>query len=38
LSDGADQVQLGGFFLVNGLILVLLLARAGVRRLLGVLP
>lgn len=34
----ADQVQLGGFFLVNGLILVLLLARAGVRRLLGVLP
>lgn len=32
----ADQVQLGGFFLVNGLILVLLLARAGVRRLLGV--
>lgn len=30
----ADQVQLGGFFAVTGLILVLLLARAGVRRLL----
>lgn len=30
-----DQVQLGGFFLVTGLILVLLLARAGVRKLLG---
>ena len=32
----ADQVQLGGFFAVTGLILLLLLARAGVRRLLGV--
>ena len=32
----ADQVQLGGFFAVTGLIIVLLLARAGVRRLLGV--
>jgi hypothetical protein len=31
----ADQVQLGGFFAVTGLILLLLLARAGVRRLLG---
>ena len=34
----ADQVQLGGFFLVTGLILVLLLARSGVRRLLAVPP
>ncbi|MCW5951979.1 MAG: hypothetical protein KIT69_06955 [Propionibacteriaceae bacterium] len=32
----ADQVQLGGFFAVTGLILLLLLARAGVRRLLSV--
>ena len=32
----ADQVQLGGFLAVTGLILLLLLARAGVRRLLGV--
>lgn len=31
----ADQVQLGGFFAVTGLILALLLARAGVRRLLA---
>lgn len=30
----ADRVQLGGFFSVTGLIVVLLLARAGVRRLL----
>ena len=30
----AGQVQLGGFFAVTGLILVLLLARTGVRRLL----
>lgn len=30
-----DSVRLGGFFAVTGLILVLLLARAGVRRLLG---
>lgn len=30
----ADQVQLGGFFMVTGLIIVLLLARSGVRRLL----
>jgi hypothetical protein len=30
----AGQVQLGGFFAVTGLIVVLLLARAGVRRLL----
>lgn len=30
-----DAVQLGGFFLVTGLILVLMLARAGVRRLLA---
>lgn len=30
----AGQVQLGGFFSVTGLIIVLLLARAGVRRLL----
>ena len=31
----AGQVKLGGFFAVTGLILVLLLARAGVRRLLA---
>lgn len=31
----AGRVQLGGFFAVTGLILVLLLARLGVRRLLG---
>ncbi len=31
----AGQVRLGGFFSVTGLILVLLLARAGVRRLLA---
>jgi hypothetical protein len=31
----ADQVRLGGFFAVTGLILLLLLARAGVRRLLA---
>jgi len=31
----AGQVQLGGFFSVTGLIVVLLLARAGVRRLLA---
>lgn len=30
----AGQVKLGGFFAVTGLILVLLLSRAGVRRLL----
>jgi hypothetical protein len=30
----ADRVSLGGFFSVTGLILVLLLSRAGVRRLL----
>lgn len=30
----AGRVQLGGFFAVTGLILALLLARAGVRRLL----
>lgn len=30
----AGRVQLGGFFAVTGLIVVLLLARAGVRRLL----
>ncbi|HSK33449.1 MAG TPA: hypothetical protein VK903_08195 [Propionicimonas sp.] len=30
-----DRVSLGGFFSVTGLILVLMLARAGVRRLLG---
>ena len=29
-----DRVKLGGFFAVTGLILILLLARAGVRRLL----
>ena len=29
----ADKVKLGGFFAVTGLILVLMLARAGVRRL-----
>jgi hypothetical protein len=29
-----DRVSLGGFFAVTGLILVLLLSRAGVRRLL----
>ncbi len=34
----ADQVQLGGFFAVTGLILVLLLSRAGVRRLLDQTP
>ena len=32
----ADQVKLGGFFAVTGLVITLLLARAGVRRLLGV--
>ena len=32
----ADRVSLGGFFSVTGLILVLLLARLGVRRLLAV--
>ena len=31
----ADRVSLGGFFSVTGLILVLLLARLGVRRLLA---
>lgn len=31
----ADQVRLGGFFAVTGLILVLLASRAGVRWLLG---
>lgn len=31
----ADQVQLGGFWAVNGLIFALLLARNGVRKLLG---
>lgn len=31
----ADQVRLGGFWSVNGLIVVLLLARNGVRRLLA---
>jgi len=31
----AGRVQLGGFFAVTGLILALLLARAGVRRLLA---
>ena len=31
----ADQVQLGGFFMVTGLIIALLLARTGVRRLLA---
>ncbi len=31
----AGQVKLGGFFSVTGLIIVLLLARAGVRRLLA---
>ncbi|WP_211223268.1 hypothetical protein [Propionicicella superfundia] len=31
----ADQVKLGGFFAVTGLILVLLLSRAGVRWLLA---
>ncbi len=31
----AGQVKLGGFFSVTGLILVLLLGRAGVRRLLA---
>jgi hypothetical protein len=30
-----DSVRLGGFFAVTGLIVVLLLARAGVRRLLA---
>lgn len=29
------EVQLGGFFLVTALIIVLMLARAGTRRLLG---
>ncbi|MFT3834992.1 MAG: hypothetical protein QM711_17020 [Micropruina sp.] len=32
----ADRVSLGGFFSVTGLIVVLLLARLGVRRLLAV--
>lgn len=32
----ADRVSLGGFFSVTGLIMVLLLARLGVRRLLAV--
>lgn len=31
----AGAVQLGGFFQVTGLIVVLMLARGGVRRLLG---
>lgn len=31
----ADQVELGGFFSVTGLIIVLLLSRRGVRRLLA---
>lgn len=31
----AGRVQLGGFFAVTGLILALLIARAGVRWLLG---
>lgn len=31
----AGHVKLGGFFAVTGLILVLMLARAGVRRLLA---
>lgn len=30
-----DRVQLGGFFAVTGLIVVLLISREGVRRLLG---
>ena len=30
-----DRVQLGGFFAVTGLILVLMICREGVRRLLG---
>jgi hypothetical protein len=30
-----SSVSLGGFFSVTGLIIVLMLARAGVRRLLG---
>jgi hypothetical protein len=30
-----DAVQLGGFFAVTGLIVVLMLARAGTRRLLA---
>lgn len=34
----ADQVQLGGFLSVTGLILVLLASRAGVRRLLDDQP
>jgi len=34
----AGQVQLGGFFSVTGLILVLLASRAGVRRLLAPQP
>lgn len=33
-----DRVSLGGFFSVTGLILVLLVARAGVRRLLDRAP
>jgi hypothetical protein len=33
-----SSVQLGGFFLVTGLILVLMVARAGVRRLLVPAP
>ena len=31
----ADEVKLGGFWSVTGLLLMLLVARAGVRRLLG---
>ncbi|MFT4111083.1 hypothetical protein [Propionicimonas sp.] len=31
----ADKVRLGGFFAVTGLILILLVSRAGVRRLLA---
>ena len=34
----AGQVKLGGFFAVTGLILALLLARTGVRRLLAASP
>lgn len=34
----AGSVTLGGFFSVTGLIIVLLLARAGVRRLLAAPP
>lgn len=32
----ADQVKLGGFFAVTGLVILLLICRAGVRRLLDV--